>query len=148
MANVHLPGRRSFAFLLSISMLAPLTACKKSSKGNEDMYSSGKIIQATDPYFLADVNSVKIPEEYGMILECQSVNECVYTGQYAIVSYYQEYKIPEDIKAKVDSGSDLLGIDLSPYYVSKTSIFDKEGKFIKDIGGEKDGRKRWKRLAH
>ncbi len=138
MANVHLRnGRRMLASLMAVSMILPMAGCKKSKKKEkEGLYSSGKVIQETDPYFTADVKKVNIPLDTSKTVEYVSTNDCIYTGDVAIITYSIGYEFPEDVKEKEKTGvplNEIPGFDYTDYLVNATGIFDKEGKLIKEI---------------
>ena len=138
MANVHLRnGRRMLASLLAVSMILPMAGCKKSKKKEkEGLYSSGRVIQETDPYFTADVKKVNIPLDTDKTVEFVSTIGCTYTGDVAIVSYSISYDYPEEIKEKEKTGvplDEIPDFDYTDYLVNATGIFDKEGNLVKAI---------------
>ena len=99
------------------------------------------MIEATDPYFNAEVHKVEIPLSGGKMLENLSVSSCVYTGECAIVNYAISYAIPEEVQKKAMSMEETgevgdTGID--EYYEQGTGIFSGDGKLIRKIGGTMD----------
>ncbi len=134
MANVHAKWKRRISILLSLSVIMSLTACRKSKKEKKDLYSAGRVIEATDPYFVADVDKVMIPSLPKKKLQTQSVTNCIYTGEYAIVSYNQSYELPDDLQKMVDSAS-ITGeeFDIEEYFVESTALFNKEGVLIREF---------------
>ncbi|MBR5426046.1 MAG: carbohydrate ABC transporter substrate-binding protein [Clostridiales bacterium] len=138
MANVHLSNRRRIlASLMAVSMILPMAGCKKSKKKEkEGLYSSGKVIQETDPYFTADVKKVNIPVDTGKTVEHVTTSDCTYTGDIAIVTYSISYEYPDEVKEKEKAGvplNDIPGFDYTEYELNATGIFDKEGNLIKEI---------------
>lgn len=138
MANVHFrKGRRVFASLMVVSMILPVAGCKKSKKKEkEGLYSSGRVIQESDPYFTADVKKVNIPLDTGKTVEYVNTSACTYTGDVAIITYSIGYELPEEIKELEKTGQpmeDIPGFSYSDYLKNATGIFDKEGNLIKSI---------------
>ena len=141
MAIVHSGNRRRIlSSLMILSMLLPSAGCGKRSKSKTDekadLYSSGRVIQETDPYFTADVKKVNIPVDTSKTVEYVSTSDCKYTGDVAIISYSISYKLPEEIEEKQKNGvapGETFDFDFSEYMENVTGIFDKEGNLIKAI---------------
>lgn len=132
--------RRIAAACLTASLILPVSACGKRSKSKTDekadLYSSGRVIQATDPYFTADVKQVSIPIDTGKTVEYVTTTGCTFTGDVAIVTYTVSYKIPEELEAKLkaaEQSGEPFSFDLSEYVENAAGIFDKEGNLIKSI---------------
>ena len=141
MAIVHSGNRRRIlSSLMILSMLLPSAGCGKRSKSKTDekadLYSSGRVIQESDPYFTADVKKVNIPVDTGKKVEFLTTTDCTYTGDVAIVAYSIGYELPEEIKELEKTGQpmeDIPGFSYSDYLKNATGIFDKEGNLIKSI---------------
>ena len=130
--------QRMTSLVLAGTMILSLSSCKKKSgKSKEDLYSSGKVIEATDPYFNAEVHKVDIPIQASKKLQTVSVSNCIYNGECAIVSYSISYQIPEELEKRAMSSSvtgEDVGVDIEEYFDQGTGIFDKEGKLIRLVG--------------
>ncbi|MBO4928716.1 MAG: extracellular solute-binding protein [Clostridiales bacterium] len=135
-------GKRLTCVILTGAMILPLASCKKKkAMYKPDMYSAGRVIEATDPYFNAQVHKVEIPLDTGKLVEGLSISDCEYTGECAIVSYTISYYIPEEIQKKAMSNAqtgEIMDTGIDDYFAQGTAIFDKEGKLIKEIGGNAD----------
>ena len=61
--------KRIAASWMAVTLLLPAAGCGKRSKSKTDekadLYSSGRVIQESDPYFTADVKKVNIPVDTG-----------------------------------------------------------------------------------
>ena len=134
-------GRRVIAAILSAGMLLPLTGCKKKTNKKKDLYSQGRIIEATDPYFTDEVNRLQIPVDPKKTIDTLYVSSCEYTGDYAIATYALSYKVPEETKKRIDSAQETgseYEFDPAEYFVQGTAIFDGEGRLIKQLVSGED----------
>ncbi len=145
MANVHCMYRRRFlASLMIASMILPIAAgCKKKSdeKSKSDLYTSGREILSSDPFFDTAVSEMKIPVDESKELESTGIGGLELLGDYVICTYTISYVVPDWLMKKQEHPEDMTPDEirqLDECYVTKTGIFNMQGELVKDLGGKTD----------
>lgn len=132
--------RKAAAMVLILSQLLPLASCKSlfTKKSNSI---SGRVIQATDPFFNSEVNQFKIQVDPDLKLKFSMITDYMYVKGCSIASYEIYYELPEELK-----NAELTPEIWAKYNVQVTALFDQEGNEIKklvtegiDQGITKDG---------
>ncbi|MBP5492796.1 MAG: extracellular solute-binding protein [Clostridiales bacterium] len=122
---------RVLAAFLTVTMVLPVTACKKKEQQSQELtrrYKSGQEIKETDPYFNAEINTIKLPIDEEKELRDVFISDCSIVDGLAIVSYYISYALPEGV-----SYEDLSYEQGKEYTVDSTGLFDEKGNFIREI---------------
>ena len=138
MSDVHFSfHRKMIASLMAASMILPMVSgCKKKSQDTKSRYTSGRVIQASDPYFDAEVNPIRIPLDETKKLQALWINNCKYTGDFAIADYLTVYDVPLELRKAVtrtEDGGEQYAYDYNDYQKKSISLFNKSGEYIRDL---------------
>ncbi|MBO4927929.1 MAG: extracellular solute-binding protein [Clostridiales bacterium] len=134
--------RNVLAFTLSISMLIPLTACKKKKAGGSSKHS---VVTEDDPYYTAEEIPIKLEVDTTKKLEYSDVSNPKIVGDQIFASYTVSYEMPEEVMNQIDDMYNSIGPDECPdedfynkindlykgYYDSGVLILDMDGNVVK-----------------
>lgn len=129
------------AGILMMALILPSFGCNKNAKNKAGSskekdggkYYSGKTIKETDTYFTPKVNDFQFPLKEGKTPKYMLADNCTYANGYVIAQYSITYEYPEGIFRNANSN-----IDWSEYFDLATGLFDRDGRFIREISTDQN----------